>query len=84
MDPRERATADALADPAGFKSYRKITPTVARRMTVPFYCETVNGPVDGKAGDYLCLDAKGVPYPCDASVFLETHAGPIEREGEGG
>jgi hypothetical protein len=69
MDPREKATAAALATKAEWPSYRKIVPTRAIAMQKPFTVETLEGTLDGKAGDYLCLDTKGNPYPCDREVF---------------
>jgi hypothetical protein len=70
MDPAERATAAALADKAGFRTYRKTVPTLARAMPVAFTVETLEGTLSGHAGDYLCLDAKGNPYPCAKDIFL--------------
>lgn len=83
MDPRESATAAALADPNGFALFRKVALTKARKMDVPFTVETLEGTMDGKAGDYLCLDTKGHPYPCDAEVFHASYA-QHDAEGEGG
>ena len=83
MDPREARTAAALADLGGFQTYRKVALTRARRMEKPFYVETPHGPTDGKAGDYLCLDSKGHPYPCDAEVFHASYT-LHDLEGEGG
>ncbi len=72
-DPRERATAEALADRNGFGTYRKTVPTAARRMSVPFTVNTSEGVMEGRAGDYLCLDSKGHPYPCAADVFESSY-----------
>jgi hypothetical protein len=69
MDPRERTTAAALADPANFGTYRKTAITRARQMDAPFTVATTEGVMEGKAGDYLCLDTKGNPYPCAREVF---------------
>ena len=81
MDPREHATADALANPKGFGLFRKVALTKAVRMTRAFTVETTEGTMDGKAGDYLCLDAKGHPYPCDAEVFHSSYEHVTEGEG---
>ena len=83
MDPRERATTAALADPDGFAFFRKVALTKARKMDVPFTVETAEGTMDGKAGDYLCLDTKVNAYPCAADVFRDSYA-PYDPEGEGG
>lgn len=78
MDPREKATAAALADQAGFATYRKVALTRARRMDVPFKVETINGTVEGVAGDFLCIDVKGQAYPCAADVFIDSYE-PLEE-----
>lgn len=72
-DPRERRTAEALADPASFHSYRKTALTRARQMDRSFTVETTEGTMDGQAGDYLCLDVKGNPYPCAKDVFEKSY-----------
>lgn len=36
-----------------------------RAVTIP----TREGEVEGEAGDYLCIDADGGLYPCDAETF---------------
>jgi hypothetical protein len=69
MDPREKATAAALADRSRFRSYQKRVATLAVQMDAPFTVDTPNGVMDGQAGDYLCLDTKGDPYPCAKDVF---------------
>lgn len=69
MDPRECATAQALKDLDGFQTFRKTGLTRARQMPVPFTVETTEGTMSAPAGDYLCLDIKGNPYPCAADVF---------------
>ena len=73
MDPREKATAAALADAPSFGTYRKTALTRARQMTVPFKVETTEGTMEGAAGDYLCLDTKGNPYPCAKDVFEQSY-----------
>jgi hypothetical protein len=77
MDPREKATAAALADEGGFVAYvRKHPTTRARRMDRAFTVETPNGPSEGQPGDFLCLDALGLPYACSAAVFTATFEVP--------
>jgi len=58
-----------------FKRYRKIPIVIsAKKMDKDFSCETVTGEiVQGKAGDYLCLDVKGFEYPCEKGIFEKTH-----------
>lgn len=73
MDPREKATAAALADVAGFAAYVRRNPTTrARLMAVPFTVETPNGTVDGQPGDYLAIDTLGMPYAISSAVFEAT------------
>jgi len=53
--------------------YRKTTLTEAVRMNEPFRVETLEGVMEGKAGDWLMIGAKGEMYPCDADVFEKTY-----------
>ena len=39
----------------------------------PFTVETMEGPLKGKAGDYLMIGVKGEAYPCDKEIFDETY-----------
>lgn len=63
----------ALFKPAYVHLYRKKTLTKAMRMLEPFKVETLEGTMDGKAGDMLMIGAHGEMYPCDASVFEDTY-----------
>lgn len=49
-------------------SYQKQVPTKAYRMKGPFTVETSEGPLTCADG-YLCLDARGYPYPVAADEF---------------
>jgi len=70
MDPRERATAEALADPSGFRSFLpKVAITRARQMDRPFAVEVSDRTVDGAAGDYLCLHLNGTPFVWEKDAF---------------
>ena len=42
-------------------------------MSEPFRVETMEGTLDGKAGDYLMIGVRGEMYPCDREVFKETY-----------
>lgn len=53
--------------------YRKRTLTSAVQMHEPFSVETLEGTMQGKAGDWLMIGIKGEMYPCDADVFAETY-----------
>jgi hypothetical protein len=58
-DPREKATAAALADTTSFRTFRRNNPLIrARQMERAFKVETtLHGTTEGAAGDYLCLDS---------------------------
>lgn len=71
LDPREAATEEAMKGP--FKVYRKTALTPAREMTEDFLVHTTEGDMGGNAGDFLCIDAKGNPYPCAREVFEKTY-----------
>ncbi|MGL6063660.1 MAG: hypothetical protein ACRC0V_05195 [Fusobacteriaceae bacterium] len=43
------------------------------QMTEPFSCDTMEGVVVGKAGDYLMVGIKGEIYPCDQDIFNKTY-----------
>lgn len=45
----------------------------ARRMPVDFEVETLEGRMEGKAGDYLICGVNGEFYPCDAEIFEKTY-----------
>lgn len=51
-----------------YKTYRKIALTRAIRMDGPFRVDTREGPLTCQDG-YLCIDARGYPYPCDKEEF---------------
>jgi hypothetical protein len=65
-------SADSLPD-GGWAEYRKTATTKARPMTQPFKVQTTEGVMEGKAGDYLCLDNAGNPYPCAREIFLSSY-----------
>ncbi len=51
------------------KKYKKIVPTLAKQMKFDFKVETLEGIMEGKAGDYLCV---GIPF--------EDEMWPVKRE----
>lgn len=55
----------------GWRTYVKTHPTFAVKLPKPVTIPTREGEVEGEAGDYLCIDADGGLYPCDAET-LET------------
>ena len=63
-----------LPDPelAG-KRFRKKTTIFAIRMSEPFKVETLEGTMEGKAGDWLAKGVQGEYYPIDAQIFERTY-----------
>ena len=55
------------------KLYRKKTLTRAAHMHEPFSVETLEGTMEGKAGDWLMIGVNGELYPCDAGVFERSY-----------
>lgn len=56
-----------------FHEYRKTALARAVRMEEPFAVQTLEGRMEGAAGDYLMLGAAGELYPCAASIFHSTY-----------
>ena len=44
-----------------------------RQMKEPFAVVTLEGTMEGKAGDFLITGIRGEMYPCDREIFLETY-----------
>jgi hypothetical protein len=63
-----------------FDSYRKTATTEARQEPEDFVVETKEGVMTGRAGDYLCLDNEGDPYPCARSVFEASYEPAASEE----
>jgi hypothetical protein len=53
--------------------YRKKTTIRAVRLWTPFEVVTLEGPVRGKAGDWLAKGVNGELYPINAEVFEKTY-----------
>lgn len=51
-----------------WKTYRKVALTKATKIDGPFEVETSEGPLSCKGG-FLCLDARGYPYPVATEEF---------------
>ena len=43
------------------------------QINEPFQVETMEGILEGKAGDYLMIGVRGEMYPCDQDIFNETY-----------
>ena len=54
---------------ATWDSYKKTYSTWAVKLPVDVTIPTREGVVEGKAGDYLCIDSDGGLYPCDSDTF---------------
>lgn len=58
----------------GFKPFCKKPITIwAKQIDKPFTVKTMEGTLEGKAGDYLVVGVKGEQYPCDKTIFEETY-----------
>jgi hypothetical protein len=57
-----------------FPRYQKKVPTCAHRVEGPFVVATSEGPLSCADG-YLCIDARGYPYPVAADEFDLIYAG---------
>lgn len=58
---------------------KKPIPVKAVAMPDEFEVETLEGPMRGKAGDYLLIGIKGEMYPCDKEIFEKTYE-PVKKE----
>ena len=67
-----RFTVPLTEDVVGWNTYRKVAPVFARQMDKPFRVTTKEGPVEGKAGDYLCLGVENEAWPVDRDIFEKT------------
>ncbi len=52
---------------------KKPIPVRCYQMPEAFRVETMEGQLEGKAGDYLMVGIKGEMYPCDLAIFEETY-----------
>lgn len=55
------------------KCFRKTALAHAIHMQEPFSIETLEGTMEGKAGDWLMVGVNGEMYPCDAEVFEKSY-----------
>lgn len=55
------------------QAIKKPIPIRCVQMAEPFKVETMEGVLEGKAGDYLMIGIKGEMYPCDKDIFEETY-----------
>jgi hypothetical protein len=59
--------------PDGVQEYRKTALARAVQMTEVFQVETLEGVMEGQAGDWLMIGVNGEMYPCAAEVFNKSY-----------
>lgn len=55
------------------QAVKKPIPIRCIQLQEPFRIETLEGVMEGKAGDYLMIGVKGEMYACDKAIFEETY-----------
>lgn len=55
------------------QAIKKPIPVRCIQMQEPFRVETMEGTLEGKAGDYLMIGIKGEMYPCEKEIFEATY-----------
>jgi hypothetical protein len=55
------------------KAVKKPIPIRVIQIQEPFSVETLEGTLEGKAGDYLMVGIRGEMYPCSREIFEETY-----------
>lgn len=65
-------------DGAEWDVYEKQHPTWAVKLPVDVTIPTREGTVEAEGGDYLCIDADGGLYPCDAETFEKMYQ-PVDE-----
>jgi hypothetical protein len=63
-------------DPVGLvfnKAIKKPIPISVSRVMSEFEVQTLEGTMQGKAGDYLMVGVNGEMYPCDFEIFVKTY-----------
>lgn len=59
---------------SGFKLYRKKPLIIqAKEMKEDFEVDTLEGLMQGKAGDFLIIGIKGERYPCAKDIFIQSY-----------
>lgn len=59
--------------PPPVQAVKKPIPLKVRRMPEAFVVETMEGRMQGKAGDWLITGIDGEMYPCDADIFARSY-----------
>jgi hypothetical protein len=68
IKPQQVFSTENLPPEADFGEFRKKVPTRATRIEGPFMVLTSEGPLTCADG-WLCIDARGYPYPVAADEF---------------
>jgi len=68
-----RFKADQRPDLPFKKAVKKAIPIEVCEIDQPFIVETMEGPLGGKAGDFLMIGIQGEMYPCDREIFFKTY-----------
>lgn len=55
------------------RAVKKPIPIRCVQIDEPFEVETMEGPLQGKKGDWLMIGVRGEMYPCDRQIFEETY-----------
>ena len=55
------------------QAVKKPIPIRCYQVSEPFKVETLEGIMEGKAGDYLMIGSRGEMYPCAKEIFEETY-----------
>lgn len=55
------------------KAIKKPIPVRCIQINEPFVVETLEGALQGKAGDYLMIGIEGEMYPCSREIFEQTY-----------
>jgi hypothetical protein len=65
---------DQLRGKFGKRIYKKKPIEIeAYQIDNPFYVETLEGTMKGKAGDYIIIGVRNELYICDSGIFNETY-----------
>ncbi len=55
------------------KAIKKPIPIKCVQIMEPFVVETMEGPMNGKSGDWLMVGIHGEMYPIDNEIFAKTY-----------
>ncbi len=55
------------------KAIKKPIPIRCVQIDEPFIVETMEGPLEGKKGDWLMIGIEDEMYPCDRAIFEKTY-----------